>query len=415
MKTRFCLVLLLFALAAAALRAGEFSFSCRTDKSPLEYALGEKMTFTLRLLEDGEPLPGKKLVWTRTGDDGRKESGEASSDSPLVIETSIDRPGFVRIKVDPFDADGKPLMRGRDKFGFDGGAGAAVGQIGGGEIPEDFDAFWAAQKEELAKIPLKVLEMKEVDSGDPAVKCYDLKIACAGGMPVSGYLCMPKNAEPKSLKAELLFRGYAVVGASRPVKQGKERIAFQINAHGIENGRPESYYNELKNGKLRAYGFRDDENRERETTYFRGMVLRLLRALEYLKSLPEWDGKTLAVSGGSQGGFQALAAAALDPDVTQCFAGIPWLCDLSGITRGRLRGWRPNYAPGLDYIDSAFFGTRIKCPVTIEAGLGDYVCPPSGVAALYNGISAPKKIVWKQGRTHAYSPRNAETFVQEAE
>ena len=112
---------------------------------------------------------------------------------------------------------------------------------------------------------------------------------------------------------------------------------------------------------------------------------------------------------------EALAAAALDPDVTQCFAGIPWLCDLSGITRGRLRGWRPNYAPGLDYIDSAFFGTRIKCPVTIEAGLGDYVCPPSGVAALYNGISAPKKIVWKQGRTHAYSPRNAETFVQEAE
>ena len=78
MKTRFRLVLLLFALAAAALRAGEFSFSCRTDKSPLEYALGEKMTFTLRLLEDGEPLPGKKLVWTRTGDDGRKESGEAS-------------------------------------------------------------------------------------------------------------------------------------------------------------------------------------------------------------------------------------------------------------------------------------------------------------------------------------------------
>lgn len=56
------------------------------------------------------------------------------------------------------------------------------------------------------------------------------------------------------------------------MKQGKERIAFQINAHGIENGRPESYYNELKNGKLRAYGFRDDENRERETTYFRGMV-----------------------------------------------------------------------------------------------------------------------------------------------
>ena len=42
-------------------------------------------------------------------------------------------------------------------------------------------AYGRLTKPELAKIPLKVLEMKEVDSGDPAVKCYDLKIACAGG------------------------------------------------------------------------------------------------------------------------------------------------------------------------------------------------------------------------------------------
>lgn len=47
-----------------------------------------------------------------------------------------------------------------------------------------------------------------------------------------------------------------------------------------------------------------------------------------------------------------------------------------------------------------FSGLRIKCPVTIEAGLGDYVCPPSGVAALYNGISAPKKDRLEAG-THA--------------
>jgi len=39
-----------------------------------------------------------------------------------------------------------------------------------------------------------------------------------------------------------------------------------------------------------------------------------------------------------------------------------------------------------------------------RAGLGDYVCPPSGLAVLYNNIPGPKKIVWMQGSTHGYIP-----------
>lgn len=53
-----------------------------------------------------------------------------------------------------------------------------------------------------------------------------------------------------------------------------------------------------------------------ETTDQLGMLLRDWRALQWAKTLPEWNGKDVAVAGGSMGGYQALAMAALDPGVT---------------------------------------------------------------------------------------------------
>ena len=74
--------------------------------------------------------------------------------------------------------------------------------------------------------------------------------------------------------------------------------------------------------------------------------------------------------------------------------------------RKRLKGnWFIPYAPGLDYFDSINHIRRAKCPVEItRAGLGDYTCPPSGLAAYYNAIQAPKSINWVQGSRHGYVP-----------
>ncbi len=36
--------------------------------------------------------------------------------------------------------------------------------------------------------------------------------------------------------------------------------------------------------------------------------------------------------------------------------------------------------------------------------------PPTGVAAFYNNLSCPKKIVWFQGSTHGYVPPVRETY-----
>lgn len=390
---------------ASTLLAGTVTLDWKTDKEPVSYLPGDTMTFTLQLLEDGKPLAGKKLQWKCSGDDKKVTNGEATSSAtePLVLTSSVDKPGFVHVEIDVLNADGTPLNDAAGKpLKFQGGAGASPEKLTSIPEPADYDAFWTAQKKRLAEVPLK-FTLTEVPSQKPGFQVFDVKVDCAGGKPVSGYLVKPKDAAAKSLPAQVGFMGYGVTSAKPDYLEGK--LYFTINAHGIENGKDEAYYKQLLEGELKGYAFNSEQNAKPETCYFNGMMLRVLRALEFVKAQPEWDGKTLISGGGSQGGLQALAAAALDPDVTRCNVYKPWCCDIGGASLDRLKGWRPDYTEAIGYYDSVNFAKRIKCPgVTIVSGLGDYVCPPSGIAVLYNNITVPKEIKYLQGSTHGYNP-----------
>lgn len=414
MLKKWMLSLTFFWLMAALAVAGTFRFDGKTDKNALEYQPGETMVFTIQLLEDGNPVGGKNLKWIRRGDDGKTEAGTAvsSATEPLVVKTSIDQPGFVRITVSALDDENQPLKNGDKKVtDFDGGAGTRILEIQGYPEPEDFDAYWAKQKARLAEVPLRA-DCVPVDSGNEKVVAYDVKIDCIG-KPVSGYFCKPKNAAPKSLPARVSFHGYGVRSANKPTSAGVNSLALDVNAHGIENGQPEEYYQKLQQNELRGYAFSKEENENPETAYFNGMFLRLIRALEFIKSQPEWDGKTLIVSGGSQGGLQCLAAAGLDSDVTECYANVPWCLDLGGRNLGRQSGWFPAWTDALGYFDAANHAKRIQGRTVIVAGLGDYVCPPSGQMVLYNNLKVPVKLTFYQGKTHGYTMPDAQVWVLE--
>lgn len=406
--------LALFLLTGTLGLAGDLLLLGTANKPSALYEPDEKMEFAIRLEKDGQPVTGTRLTWVRSGDDGLSEKGEAvSSAQPLVVTTSSAKPGFVRVLVTALDAEGKPVVNeSKKKVVFDGGGGVHPETLRSVPEPADFDAYWAAQKATLAAVPLEVLEMKPLPETTPGAVAFDIKIACAGGMPVSGYFSKTKDAAPKSAAARITFHGYGVRSANRndhhAASLAKPMLVLDINAHGIENGQPPEYYRNLGQTSLKGYAFDREQNARPETAYFNGMALRVLRALEFLKAQPEWDGKTLIVSGGSQGGWQALLAAGLDPDVSQCSAYKPWCCDLGGMTLGRLKGWRPDYTPALDYFDPVHHAKRIRCETTITSGLGDYVCPPSGITVLYNNIptAVSKRLEYQQGATHGESPPN---------
>ena len=409
-----CLALLIVAFFATAAYSADFSFYGKTDKNPLEYRPGETMVFSVQYLEDGNPVDGKNLLWRRTGDDGKTETGKAvsSATEPLKIETSLDVPGFVRVEVFALDEKGERIgAEHEERLQFNGGAGVLLDQIKGIPEPEDFDAFWDRQKEILAQVPIKA-SLVPVDSSDPDVLVYDVKVDCSGLAPVSGYLCMPKDAKEKSLPATVQYQGYSIAPVGPDVRGGKSGICLTINCHGMLNGQSAEYYQTLQKTFLAGYGFSKEQNNKPDSCYWCGMMMRALRAVQYVKTLPEWDGVNLTTSGGSQGGMQCLTVAGLDPDVTQVYANVPWFCDVSGFEKSsRLDSYfMPEWVDGLGYFDTTNHAKRIKGKVNIFAGLGDYVCPPSGELVLYNAIKSEKELLFRQGRTHGFEMKNADDY-----
>ena len=143
------------------------------------------------------------------------------------------------------------------------------------------------------------------------------------------------------------------------------------------------------------------------------MYLRVLRALDVLASQPEWDGRTLVIIGGSQGGAQAMAGAALDPRVTFVVAMNPAMCDHSGMVVGRIAGWPKLVPKGTDgkpdsasletsrYFDCVNFAPRIKAPLFGWEGFLDVVAPPTSVFAAYNRLTDKHEIVNDVSHGHA--------------
>ena len=394
-----------------------------TDKDPITYKSGEEMTFTLTVEKlSGELKSGEfSLDWKRSGDDGIVETGKvANAGAPFVYKTKIAFPGFVRLEAKLVDAKGK--QAGKKAF-FDGGAGADIDTLAAHPEPKDFDEFWGRQFARLDKIKINP-ELVEVKSPTNIVKCYAVSVPCAGLRPVTGYLSVPVAVDNGvTFPVKVMFHGYSgdEFGHKRQKTVPTDCILLDMNAHGLrlpELGGTEADRKALRwearsNGH--TYAFDPEQNKDPETAYFNGMVLRVKRALQYMKTQKGWNGRDVQVTGGSQGGLQAIWAAACGEGVTYAEIGVPWNCDI--FTNGGVRsdpakklashGWYIKWTDALGYYDAVNFGRRIPvgCYADIcRAGLGDYVCPPTGIAKLWNALSCRRRIVWIQGAEHGYSP-----------
>jgi cephalosporin-C deacetylase-like acetyl esterase len=379
-------------------------FKTSVNKPDGIFGLGEEIILTAELLDNGNPVTDRMIEYKFFRNGQVTECKKIKSDTPICVKTSLDVPGWTHISAVLLDDNGKPAKNQKiSSMNIQGDIGAVVDpshlEVVAAE-PPDFDAFWMKQRKELDLVPLNAsrqeIPMKKAELVDQYI-CYDVKVDCAGAKPVSGYLVIPRHAAPKSLPAYVTYHPYGVYSAKQQAEPNA--ICFDVNAHGILNGQSAEYYKKTGEelGWYPAKGKNDPDQ-----YYFKDMYLRVMRALDYVKSLPEWDGKTIIVSGGSQGGGQAIIAAALDPQVTLCKANVPAMGDLGGILAGRKSGWpgfygikngKPDNAQaGLTagYFDNANFAKRIQCEVFLSAGFVDGIVAPTSVFVVYNSLNHAK-------------------------
>jgi cephalosporin-C deacetylase-like acetyl esterase len=284
--------------------------------------------------------------------------------------------------------------------------------------PADLESFWDKQKKELHALPFQLLS-KVVPNTDPAFQCLDIEINGTSAKPARGYFAKPTNAAKKSLPIVIYFHSAGVVGewckskpeiALRYARMGKGALVFDLNAHGMLNGQPQSYYDSLDKGELFRYAQIGISNKNE--SYFLGMYQRLLRTIDYMASLPEWDGKRILVIGESQGGGQSLVAVGLDKRVTAAVVSVPAMCDWGGTLVGRKGSWpylfdnkldRSVLEANLPYFDAAHLLKGSTATIVAEIGLIDQTCPSSALFAALNQTKGKKVILTSPYRAHHFT------------
>jgi len=382
------------------------------DRPDWTYKPGDPVRFAIEVRRDGHPVPGATVKYAFGPEmlppttEGTATVGAAPVD---VVAGTLSAPGFLRL-VATVEVEGRSY-RGVGTAGFS----PELIQPTQTQAP-DFDQFWDQERARLAALPLDARWTPLADYGSALADCWQVNLQnvglTEGASRLYGILCMPKAAG--KYPALLSVPGAGV----RPYRgllemAGRGLITLQIGIHGIPVTQPQEVYDALARGGLFGYPTFGLDSRDRY--YYRRVYTSVLRANDFLVSLPQWDGKNLGVTGGSQGGALAIVTAGLDRRVTRLAAYYPALSDVTGYLHGRAGGWphmfRATEGPNVHreeakvattrYYDVVNFARRVTAPGFYLWGYNDEVCPPTSMYAAYNVISAAKRLQLSYDKGHA--------------
>lgn len=286
-------------------------------------------------------------------------------------------------------------------------------------MPKDFKKFWRRALEEAEAVDLDPVVTPLPQYSTETVEVSKVKLTVGpGGRNIYAYLSRPKDGK----KHPVLFDPPgAGTNKRRPSTFYADRgyIYMNINIHhNADSELPSEEYRAIV-APYASYPNMGIDNPD--DFYYRAVYAACSRCIDYLCSLPDWDGKNVGVTGGSQGGALTLVTAALNPKVTFCAPFYPALCDVLGALHGRAPGW-PKYFLGreekagaeqtLAYYDVANFAQHVKCPVFFAFGYNDDTCCPTSTYATYNVISAPKYLAATFSNGHwRFSATNDEALA----
>lgn len=370
------------------------------DHADWLYRTGEQAKIEIQLYRYGIPQDGVEVSYTLGQEllpSERQGSVKLKNGRAVISVGTMRNPGFLDCVLKA-DIAGKSCTH-HVKIGFSPEKLRPYTQQ-----PADFVEFWNKAKSEAQQCPMTFTTKYVPEYSNEKVDCYLVKLQCyKKGQHVYGYLTRPKakgkypvvlcppGAGVKTLKEPMRHRFYA--------EQGFIRLEMEI--HGLNPELSPETFKDLSAsfGDYLLKGLDDRDN-----YYMKKVYLACVRAIDYLTSLDEWDGKNVIVQGGSQGGALALITAGLDSRVTLCVANHPALSDMAGYKAGRADGYphfftklndyrtdTPEKLQTMAYYDVVNFARQINIPVYLTWGYNDNTCPPTTSYIVYNTLTCPKK------------------------
>jgi len=425
MKKYWICFLLPVCLALSA--KDEAELSARAAKKDALFQAGEKIVFSVAASERAPQSAAYHYTVTEGGK--TLQSGVLkTTDGKGEISVTPEKPGFVllTIEIPPRGAAKKPKP-------ILAGAGVSVDKIMAG-TPENprFNEFWQEKIREFRsrKYTVDIREVKE--KYDPRAKVYEVRLG-DGKLNATGYMVLPASPVKGGHPLLMMYNGAGTIGANyrsavqRVIRYGM--IVFNLSIHDVPNGlSPREQAKIRRERNLADYMYRG-VSRPEDYPIFE-IFLRGVRALDYMKTRPEWNGREVVTQGGSLGGAQALFAASIEPKTVLCIANAPALSDHFGASADHLPGW-PNLFDELakrklpsegakqtaGFFDTVNIARNIRCPIRLSVGFIDRICPPDSIYALYNSLTQEKSIANVVTGEHGpvIDPKEKSVFVQNME
>lgn len=281
--------------------------------------------------------------------------------------------------------------------------------------PDDFDAFWAAERAKLAEVPLD-LRREQVAETEYSTS-YRFSAGHVDGRRVYGFVVVPKGGGPKP--AAVRFPPFGSSGgASQPLTRVAEKgnvISVNISIHDAPAGQTD------------PNAYEPDDPRDRATIYYRLAVLACVRAIDMVTAMPEWDQQTVIAWGNSQGGGLAMLTAGIDTRVTHVIQSVAALSQHAGAVVGQASGFPYFLEKASDvygeegvnsartavkYYDAVFAARRFRGPSLHFVNYKDPVCPPATHYAATNQMRGPRIVLHSLDLQHSAAAEFGGTFLE---
>nr|WP_307220532.1 acetylxylan esterase [Microbacterium sp. SORGH_AS_0888] len=274
--------------------------------------------------------------------------------------------------------------------------------------PDGLDAFWAdTLREARAAAAEPVVRADEGPIRELIVE--DLTFTGFAGEPIRAWITRPRTDERRP--AVLEYNGY---GGGRGLPG--ERLAWaaagyvhilmdtrgQGSAWGTGGETPDPHGSGPATPGFMTRGILDPAQ-----YYYRRLYTDAVRLVDTALTLPFIDPDRIAVTGGSQGGGTAIAAAALHEGVAAVLPDVPFLCDFPrSVSTTPLapfteivtylsvhRAHEEQVFATLSHFDGAVLARRVTAPALFSVALMDDIVLPSSVFAAFNATASADKSI----------------------